>query len=133
MSITIATINVLDVVGIVNIILHPQAKIALNKTATGSAHLESIGNTISLTSDAPVAAIQFKMVGNGLKNMQFTPGAALSQFEIASNPLGDTARIFLIYSMKGLALSQGTTMLGHLHRRRHRRQSQCDHIGCTRP
>ena len=107
-----SAINVLDVVGIVNIILHPQAKIALNKTATGSAHLDIVGGTISLTSDAPVAAIQFKMVGKGLKNMQFTPGAALSQFETASNPLGDTACIFLIYSMKGLALSQGTTMLG---------------------
>jgi len=107
-----STINVLDVVAIVNIILHPQAKIALNKAATGSAHLDIVGSTISLTSDAPVAAIQFKMVGKGLKDMQFTPGTALSQFEIASNPLGDTARLFLMYNMKGLTLSQGTNMLG---------------------
>jgi hypothetical protein len=106
-----STINVLDVVGTVNIILHPQPKIANNKTA-GSAHLDLISNTISLSSDAPVSAIQFRMVGKGLKDMQFTPGAALSQFEIASNPIGDTARIFLIYSMKGLTLAQGTTTLG---------------------
>ena len=106
------TINVLDIVGIVNIILHPQARIALNKTTTGSAHLDLAGNTISLTSDVPVAAIQFKMVGKGLKDLQFTPGAAISQFEIAGNPLGDTARIFLIYSMKGLTLPQGTNTLG---------------------
>lgn len=114
-----STINVLDVVGIVNIILHPQsknvlnkAKIALNQTTTGSAHLDLTGGTISLTSNVPVAAIQFKMVGSGLKNIQFTPGAALAQFEVASSALGDTARTFIIYNMKGLTLPQGTNTLG---------------------
>lgn len=107
-----STINVLDVVGTVNIILHPRANIALGKTTTGSAHLDLVGNTISLTSDVPVAAIQFTMKGKGLNGLQLTPGSTLCQFEIASSTVEDTLCTLVIYSMKGATLSQGTTVLG---------------------
>ena len=109
-----STINVLDLVGIINIILHPSGSsvATLSKNTNGGARLDLNGNAITLTSNATVSAIQFKLQGKGLKDIQFTPDPSIVQFEAASNALGDTARVFVIYNLKGTTLGNGTYTLG---------------------
>jgi hypothetical protein len=109
-----STINVLDLVGIINIILHPSGSTVatLSKSTSGGARLDLNGNAITLTSSATVSAIQFKLQGKGLKDLQFTPDPSIAQFEAASNALGDSARVFVIYNLKGTTLGNGTYTLG---------------------
>jgi hypothetical protein len=109
-----STINVLDLVGIINIILHPSGSVVatLSKSTNGGARLDLTGNAITLTSSAAVSAIQFKLQGKELKDLQFTPDPSIAQFEAASNALGDSARVFVIYNLKGSTLGNGTYTLG---------------------
>ena len=109
-----STINVLDLVGIINIILHPSGGIAatLSNVTDGGARIELDGNSITLTTSAAVSGIQFRLQGKGLKDLQFTPDPSIAQFEAASNALGDTARVFVIYNLKGITLGSGTYTLG---------------------
>ncbi|MGA7161647.1 MAG: S8 family serine peptidase [Bacteroidota bacterium] len=109
-----STINVLDLVGVINIILHPSGNVAttLSKNTGGGARLDLNGNAINLTTSVPVSAIQFRLQGKGLKDIQFTPDPSIVQFETASNGLGDTVRVFVIYNLKGVTLAAGTYTLG---------------------
>ena len=109
-----STINVLDIVGTVNIILHPSPPIAnLNKTNTGSANIDLVGNELKLNTNVPVAAIQLKIKGSGLKDLQFTPKAVLKGFEIA-NALqnNDSTKVYLFYNINGNVLPKGNYSLG---------------------
>ncbi len=109
-----STINVLDVVGIINVILHPggSSVVAQSKIAEGVARLDLSGNSIILSSSVPVSAVQFRLQGKGLKDLQFTPDPSIAQFEAANNPLGDSARVFVIYNLTGTTLGTGNHALG---------------------
>ncbi len=105
-------INILDVIGDVNIILYGKPAKILAKTNSGSATLDLRGGNLTLTSNCNVGGIEFTLKGAGLKDVQFTPGNNLASFEVASANNGDTSRTYLIYSMKGESLPQGTFVLG---------------------
>ncbi len=107
-----SVINILDVIGDVNIILYGKPAKILAKTNSGSATLDLSGGNLTLTSNCNVGGIEFTLKGAGLKDVQFTPGNNLASFEVASANNGDTSRTYLIYSMKGESLPQGTFVLG---------------------
>jgi hypothetical protein len=84
----------------------------LAKTTSGNADIDLSGNSLSYTSSVPVGGIEFILKGKGLKNLQFTSGNNLASFEVSSASIGDTSRVYLIYSMKGESLPKGTFVLG---------------------
>ncbi len=107
-------VNVLDVVATINKILHPSGNMVLGKANT-IAKLELKEDKLILTNDVGVGGIQFKLIGNNIKNTRFIPSSALGQFEIVNSVLGDTANIFLIYNLNGKVIPPGTEItLGRL-------------------
>lgn len=103
-------VNVLDVVVTINKILHPSGNIVLGKS-NSVAKLELREEKLSLTNDVGVAGLQFKLIGNNIKNARFIPSSALGQFEIANSILGDTANIFLIYNLSGKVIPPGNEIV----------------------
>jgi hypothetical protein len=82
------------------------------KTTAGIARLDLRGDEMIMTSDVPVSAVQFRFEGKGLKDVQFVPDTSISQFEVASNTIGDSAMIVIIYNITGTTIGQGNTRIG---------------------
>lgn len=105
-------INVLDVVGNVNLILHGTSlPDYLAKNSSGSAKLELIGNDIYLTTENPVAGIQLLLKGKGLSNAKFKFNS-FHNFENMSSTIGDSLLIVLLYNMNNNQLEAGKYYIG---------------------
>jgi hypothetical protein len=59
-------------------------------------------------------AVQFRLEGKGLKDLQFIPDAGINKFEVASSTIGDSVKIVIIYNITGTTLAQGTATIGTL-------------------
>jgi subtilisin family serine protease len=104
-------VNVLDVIGVVNIILDGTAKTAAI-ASTGNARIELTGDQLNLSTDVPVAGIQFKLRGSGVDALQYIPNSVLGSFEVVSGMQGDSSRTFILFSMSGAAIPFGQNTLG---------------------
>ena len=108
-----SSINVLDVVGTVNIVLHGSLKKYLAKETYGNAKLELVGNTLKLNTDIPLVGIQFSLKGIGMDKIQYT-GQGMTGFELASGNKGDTLKTIIYYNMNNTELQSGSYVLGTL-------------------
>lgn len=106
-----STINVLDIIGVVNIILGGSAK-TTTIASTGNARIELTADRLDLSTDVPVAGIQFKLRGSGINTLQFIPNSVLGSYEVASGMQGDSSRIFILFSMSGAAIPVGQNTIG---------------------
>jgi subtilisin family serine protease len=103
-------INVLDVIGVVNLILNPGSQGIL--ATSGSARVDLVGGRLELTTDVPIAGMQFRLEGLGASRIQFTSDSLLSQFEVANALQGDSARTFVLFSLAGTTIPSGQHTLG---------------------
>jgi len=108
-----SSINVLDVVGTVNIVLHGSLKKYLAKETFGNAKLELVGNTLKLNTDIPLAGIQVRLKGLGMDKIQYT-SQGMTGFELASGNKGDTLKTIIYYNMNNSELQPGSYVLGTL-------------------
>ncbi len=104
-------INVLDIIGVVNIILGGTAKTEAI-ASTGNATIELTADQLNLSTDVPVAGIQFKLRGSGVGALQFIPNSVLGSFEVVSGMQGDSSRTFILFSMSGATTPIGQHTLG---------------------
>lgn len=100
-------VNVLDVIGTVNIIRNPDAT-AMSVTNSAT---YSIENGI-LYIDSPVAlgGIQLRLMGNG----DITPLEALEDFEFVTDKQGENGTLVIAYSMTGRSIATGRQALMHI-------------------
>jgi subtilisin family serine protease len=103
-------INVLDVIGAVNIILGGNNTSIT--TSMGKARIELVENCLELTTDVPIAGIQFKLNGTGINTLQFIPSGILEKFEVANGMLEDSVRTYIMFSLNGNTLPVGKHILG---------------------
>jgi hypothetical protein len=106
-----SSINVLDIVGTVNIVLHGSLKKYLTKETNGNAKLVLSGDTLKLITDVPLSGIQVRIKGLGMKNIQFM-NQGMAGFELASGNKGDTIKTILYYNMNNNELQPGSYVLG---------------------
>ncbi|MBI5019930.1 MAG: S8 family serine peptidase [Ignavibacteriales bacterium] len=104
-------VNVLDIIGVVNIILGGFEKTP-TIASTGNATIELTADQLNLSTDVPVAGIQFKLRGSGVDELQFIPKSVLGSFEVVSGMQGDSSRTFILFSMSGAAIQIGQHTLG---------------------
>jgi len=103
------SINVLDIVGVVNIILGTSKRLAVEHTSD-TASLFVSDNKIILDSPVPVYALQFNLKGTDLANCVLTPTSALDGFEIGKNETEERIKV-IIYNLNGITIDAGESVL----------------------
>lgn len=103
-----AAVNVLDVVGTINIIMKPEAE--ASEATVGSTALWSMKSG-TLTVDAPVEIAGVQLELRGCDADMVKPLAALRGFEVVKAPRGDGSVMVLAYSMTGAKLEAGMNRL----------------------
>lgn len=100
-------VNVLDVVGTINIIRNPTSASAMSVNSTA---IYTIENGI-LYVESPVAlgGVQFRF--NASSGAEITPLEALNGFETVSDKQGENGYLFMAYSMTGRTISAGKQAL----------------------
>jgi hypothetical protein len=78
----------------------------------GKARIELVENCLELTTDVPIAGIQFKLNGTGINTLQFIPSGILEKFEVANGMLEDSVRTYIMFSLNGNTLPVGKHILG---------------------
>ena len=94
-------VNILDVVGTINIILKPSAA---GIQSVGAARYWVEGETLYIDSEVPLAGLQFRF--NGVDSKDVAVLDDLKEFETIITPV-DGDCMFLAYSMVGKSLSAG--------------------------
>ncbi len=97
-------INILDVVGTINIIL-PAAEAGINSINERSASYSVEDGILYLDTPVDIAGLQFAF--NAPKGSEFTPLAAIDSFEKAGQWTADSRYMYIVYSMSGKTLKAG--------------------------
>ncbi|MCM1108639.1 MAG: S8 family serine peptidase [Clostridium sp.] len=100
-------INILDVVGTINIILHPNQTATAGLAATATYTVE---NGV-LYVESPVALGGIQLSIQAASDSEFRPTAALDGFERVIRRMEDGSYLFLAYSMSGRSIEPGRTAL----------------------
>lgn len=110
------TLDVLDIIGLVNYLLsldEPQARAmapALNAESEPHARLRLEDGAVMLDTDRPIAAIDFKLLA--AEGFTLSPALKEAGFTCATKRKGNAERV-IIYSASGARMPRGLTALGH--------------------
>lgn len=103
------TINILDVVGTINIIAHPQSQSqAVAEQGTAIYYIEN--GILYVESDVVLGGVQFTFEADK-EASTFTPLDALKNFEKVNTWMSDDQFMFMAYSMSGQTIGIGKTAL----------------------
>lgn len=102
------TINILDVVGTINIIAHPEAQATAINTGTATYYIEN--GILYVESDVVLGGVQFTFDADK-ETSTFTPLDALKDFEKVNTWMSDNQFMFMAYSMSGQTIGVGKTAL----------------------
>ncbi len=97
-------INILDVVGTINIIL-PAAEAGISSINERSASYSVEDGILYLDTPVDIAGLQFAF--NAPQGSEFTPLAAIDGFEKAGQWTADSRYMYIVYSMSGKTLKAG--------------------------
>ena len=100
-------VNVLDVVGTINIIRNPTSASAMSVNSTAIYTIED--GILYVESPVALGGVQFRF--NASSGAEITPLEALNGFETVSDKQGENGYLFMAYSMTGRTISAGKQAL----------------------
>ncbi len=103
-----STIDILDVVGTINLILHPESKLQSVNSGSATYHIEN--GILYIDTDVALGGVQFILAVDSA-TATITSLEALSQFEKVSQWNNSEEYFFMAYSMSGKTIGVGETAL----------------------